>query len=79
MRPTREATDLEFWSNAATYWKERAEHWFLVSAKLDKEDAQWASQQEDRARENQFRAELAHQEAQGLILVYTGRANPRWA
>jgi len=32
-----------------------------------------------RCEEMQFKADLMFQEAQGLIVVYTGRAKPKWA
>lgn len=69
MRPTRQETDLEFWARATEYWNNMLECYFL----LDDRDG------EARATERLYRAELALQEAQGLIEVYTGRPKPEWA
>jgi hypothetical protein len=69
MRPNKQQTDLEFWSNAIQYWKEKIEQYFLLD---DREG-------ETRCEAHLFRAELAHQEAKGEIIVYSGRQKPRWA
>lgn len=80
MRPTRQETDLEFWSNARSYWAKKAEEWFMLSAESnDKEWQQVCWDGEENARQQEFRATLALQEAQGLIVVYSGRPKPRWA
>lgn len=76
MRPTKQETDLEFWANARAYWAQRVEEWFLLTAK---DASGFAAAQEENARKRLFVAELAHQEAQGLITVYSGRKNPGWA
>lgn len=68
MRPTKEQTDLEFWSNARQYWKEKLEQYFL----LDDRDG------EARCEARLFAVELAHQEAKGEIVVYSGRKKPKW-
>lgn len=75
MRPNKEQSDLEFWSKAVQYWTERAEFWFLASAKDSDPSVEI---NEKNARQRKFQAELAFQEAQGLIEVYTGRAKPSW-
>lgn len=81
MRPTRYATDLEYWCQAREYWKQKAEEWFLLTASkgATKEDIAFYEEREDKARDMLFRAELKHQEAQGILVVYTGRAKPRWS
>lgn len=69
MRPNRQESDLEYWNNARLYWQEKEEAYFLAD---DREG-------EARAAKQRFKAELCHQEAQGLIIVYSGRAKPVWA
>lgn len=67
MRPTKQQTDLEYWAKAGDYWRAMAEQY----RKLD--DAAGEARCEQKKEE----AILKHQEAQGLIVVYTGRAAPR--
>lgn len=69
MRPTRQETDLEYWSNAVQYWTEKEEAYFLLDDRAG----------EARCQERKYRAELALQEAQGLIVVYSGNPKPLWA
>jgi ASC-1-like (ASCH) protein len=69
MRPTKAESDLEFWTNARTYWMGMAEKYFLLD---DREG-------EARCEVRLFAAELAHGEATGDIIVYSGRKKPEWA
>lgn len=69
MRPTKTESDLEFWTNAKTYWMEMAERYFLLDDRAG----------EARCEARLFAAELAHAEATGEIVVYSGRPNPKWA
>lgn len=68
MRPTKEHSDLEYWSNALHYWKQMLNKYFLLD---DREG-------EARCEAHMFRAELAYQEARGEIIVYSGRRKPKW-
>lgn len=79
MRATKQATDLEYWANAREYWRGRAEAWFMESAKATGAWAATVAENEKKANARAFAAELAWQEAQGLIECYTGRKNPLWA
>ena len=69
MRATKQLSDLEYWSQARTYWTKMVEDYFLLD---DREG-------EARAEQRLYQAELAHQEAKGEITVYSGRAKPGWA
>lgn len=80
MRPTKQETDLEFWLKQISFWKEKAEMYFLLSAKAsNKEEEAFCDLNQDRCLAQKYKAELCFQEAQGLIEVYSGRANPKWA
>lgn len=68
MRATRTETDLEYWSKAIDYWTRLEEEYFLLDDRAG----------EARCAEKKYQAILKHQEAQGLIVVYTGRANAQW-
>ena len=69
LRPTKQISDLEYWSQARQYWSSVLEQYFLLDD----------GEGEARAQQRLFAAELAHQEATGEIVVYSGRKNPRWA
>lgn len=81
MRPTKQETDLEFWLNSHAHWTAQAEQMFLATAGrgLTPDDIRFFEERETKAREMAFRAQLGHQEATGVITVYTGRAKPAWA
>ena len=83
MRPTRNETDLEFWMNARHYWMQKVEFWMIESVQASKtNDPAWEAvcdQNRYRAQDKAEQAEWKRQEAAGEIIVYTGRARPRWA
>lgn len=81
MRPTREATDLEYWLASAEHWSQKAEEAFLATASrgITPEDEAFFEERRTVALKMKDRAILKHQEAQGLIVVYTGRSKPGWA
>lgn len=79
MRPTRTATDLEYWTQSQDYWKKQEEFWFLEGAAS--KDPAWTvacQEREEHARRRQFAVNLAWQEVRGDLVVYTGRRNPKW-
>lgn len=81
MRPTRQATDLEYWLQSKAHWSGLAEEYFLATAArgITKEDEAFFEERRSNALEMAWRAEMKHQEAQGILVVYTGRAKPEWS
>lgn len=76
MRPNKQASDIEYYLNQISYWKNKAEEYFLMSAKVDSESEDWFIERRDHCTEKANQANLKWQEACGLIDVYTGRAKP---